>query len=197
MNLGRQLDFFTRFISPRVAAPPTQTPPPDSAESLEARSRQLLQKLKCDALAAKVRVRWNSRMRSTAGTALASKSLITLNPRLREFGDAEVDRTLRHELAHLLAHFRAGRRRISAHGPEWQQACRDLGLDDEKRCHTLPLPRRQMTPRHFYRCPACHQELKRVRPLRGKTACLACCRKHSRGRYDDRFRFVRITEPSE
>jgi predicted SprT family Zn-dependent metalloprotease len=197
MNLGRQLDFLTRLISPRVAAPPTQTPPPDSAEALEARARQLLHKLKCDALAAKIRVRWNSRMRSTAGTALASKSLITLNPRLQEFGGVEVDRTLRHELAHLLAHFRAGRRRISAHGPEWQQACRDLGLNDEKRCHTLPLPRRQMAPRHFYRCPACHQELKRVRPLRGKTACLACCRTHSRGRYDDRFRFVRISGPSE
>jgi SprT protein len=196
MNLGRQLDFLTRLISPRVAAPPTQPPAPDSADALEVRARQLLHKLKCEALAAKVRVRWNSRMRSTAGTALASKSLITLNPRLQEFGPEEVDRTLRHELAHLLAHFRAGRRRIAAHGPEWQQACRDLGLRDEKRCHTLPLPRRQMQPRHFYRCPACHQELKRVRPLRGKTACLACCRKYSRGRYDDRFRFVRIPEPS-
>lgn len=195
MNLGRQLDFLTRLITPRPAAPP---PPPtrtDSADALEARARELLRKLKCDVLAAKVRVRWNPRMRSTAGTALASKSLITLNPRLREFGAEEVDRTLRHELAHLLAHFRAGRRRISAHGPEWQQACRDLGLHDEKRCHTLPLPRRQMKPRHFYRCPACHQELNRVRPLRGKTACLACCRKHSGGRYDDRFRFAKITAP--
>jgi predicted SprT family Zn-dependent metalloprotease len=135
-------------------------------------------------------------MRSTAGTALASKSLVTLNPRLRDFGPDEVDRTLRHELAHLLAHFRAGRRRISAHGPEWQQACRDLGLHDEKRCHTLPLPRRQMQPRHFYRCLACSQELKRVRPLRGKTACLACCRKHNGGKYDDRFRFVKVVAGS-
>jgi SprT protein len=131
-------------------------------------------------------------MRSTAGTALASKALITLNPRLREFGSDEVDRTLRHELAHLLAHFRAGRRRIAAHGAEWQQACRDLGLIDEKRCHTLPLPRRQMQPKHFYRCTACATELRRVRPLRGKTACLACCRKHSGGKYDDRFRFVKM-----
>jgi len=194
MNLGRQLDFLTRLLSPRPAAPPPQPPPPDSAGALETRARQLLRHLKCDALAARVHVRWNPRMRSTAGTALASKSLITLNPRLQEFGADEVDRTLRHELAHLLAHFRAGRRRIAAHGPEWQQACRDLGLDDEKRCHTLPLPRRQMQARHFYRCPACKQELKRVRPLRGKTACLACCRRHSGGRYDDRFRFVRIAE---
>lgn len=196
MNLGRQLDFLTRLLSPRPAAPPSQPPPPDSVNALESRARHLLAKLKCEALAARVRVRWNPRMRSTAGTALANKSLITLNPRLQEFGAEEVDRTLRHELAHLLAHFRAGRRRIAAHGPEWQQACRDLGLHDEKRCHTLPLPRRQMQARHFYRCPACAQDLRRVRPLRGKTACLACCRRHSGGRYDDRFRFVRIQAPS-
>jgi SprT protein len=193
MNLGRQLDFLTSLLTPRPKpAPPQPTPASDSAADLEQRARQLLAPHHCEALAVKVRVRWNSRMRSTAGTALASKALITLNPRLREFGADEVDRTLRHELAHLLAHFRAGRRRIAAHGTEWQQACRDLGLVDEKRCHTLPLPRRQMQPKHFYRCAACATELRRVRPLRGKTACLACCRKHSGGKYDDRFRFVKV-----
>ena len=194
MNLGRQLDFLTSLLKPRPAAvrPPPAPASPESAAGLESRARQLLKNLQCEALAARVRIRWNPRMRSTAGTALASKSLITLNPRLQDFGADEVDRTLRHELAHLLAHFRAGRRRIAAHGPEWQQACRDLGLTDEKRCHTLPLPRRQMKARHFYRCPACTQELRRVRPLRGRTACLACCRKHNGGRYDDRFRFVKV-----
>src|ERR1700730_17806348 len=52
--------------------------------------------------------------------------------------DDEIDRTLRHELAHLLAQFRAGRRRISPHGEEWRQACHDLGIGDEVRCHNLP-----------------------------------------------------------
>jgi predicted SprT family Zn-dependent metalloprotease len=134
-------------------------------------------------------------MRSTAGMAYAGKSLVHLNPRLREFGDGEVDRTLRHELAHLLAHHRAGRRRISPHGREWQQACRDLGLADEKRCHDLPLPRREVRARHFYRCPGCATVLRRVRPLRPKSACLACCRQHSGGRYAERFRFVKIAAP--
>jgi predicted SprT family Zn-dependent metalloprotease len=121
--------------------------------------------------------------------------LITLNPRLCQIGDDEVERTLRHELAHLLAQHRAGRRHIAPHGPEWHQACRDLGIPDEKRCHTLPLPRRELTARHFYRCPVCTQEIPRVRPFRSKTACLDCCRRHSRGRYDDRFRFVKIPAP--
>jgi predicted SprT family Zn-dependent metalloprotease len=155
----------------------------------------LLCELDCHDLAKRICVRWNPRMRSTAGTALVAKALITLNPRLREFGKAEVDRTLRHELAHLLAHHRAGRRRIAPHGPEWQQACRDLALPDEKRCHTLPLPRRELAVRHFYRCPACAQEVKRVRPFGRKTACLDCCRRHNRGRYDERFRFLKIPGP--
>ena len=67
-----------------------------------------------------------------------SAQLISLNPRLCEHGADEIDRTLRHELAHLLAQFRAGRRRILPHGAEWREACRDLGIADEKRCHTLP-----------------------------------------------------------
>lgn len=192
MKFDRQLDFLNRLLSPRPAAAPAPPPAADNATGLEARARQLLIGLRCATLADRVRVRWNPRMRSTAGTALASKALITLNPRLREFGEDEVDRTLRHELAHLLAHHRAGRRRIAAHGPEWRQACLDLGLHDETRCHTLPLPRRQMQARHFYRCPACGLELRRVRPLRGRTACLPCCRRHSGGRYDDRFRLARL-----
>lgn len=190
MSLGRQLDFLARLLAPRPAPAPVAA---DSAAPLEALARQLLGGLHCDALSARVCVRWNPRMRSTAGTAFPAKALITLNPRLREFGEAEVERTLRHELAHLLAHFREkGRRRIAPHGREWQRACRDLGLPDETRCHTLPLPRRVLPARHLYRCPACAQEVPRVRPFRGRTACLTCCRLHNRGRYDERFRFQKL-----
>ena len=196
-----QLDFFRQLTTRLRSAIKSQSPAPviacekNDASDLEETARAHLRALGCDDLAARVRVRWNARMRSTAGTAYASKSLITLNPRLRDFGDAEIDRTLRHELAHLLAHHRAGRRRISPHGREWQQACRDLGLTDEKRCHDLPLPRRQISARHFYRCPHCAVELQRVRPLRGKSACLACCRRHNGGRYADKFRFAKIPAP--
>ena len=182
-----QFDFLKKLLSR-----PSVVKAPPVADPLEDLARNLLLDLGCLELAAHVRVRWNPRMRSTAGTALASKSLITLNPRLQEFGAEEVERTLRHELAHLLAHHRAGRRRIAPHGREWQQACRDLGLTDEKRCHELPLPRRTMQARHAYRCPGCEVEVRRVRPMRRASACLACCRKHNRGRYDARFRFVRV-----
>lgn len=195
-----QLDFFkqlARALRPQPEPkPPTPPAPKGSDPALENHARTLLAALGCESLGATVHVVWNPRMRSTAGMAYPRRGLITLNPRLREFGDEEVDRTLRHELAHLLAHHRAGRRRIAPHGPEWVRACRDLGLADEKRCHDLPLPRRQMTARHFYRCPSCEVVLHRVRPLRRKSACLVCCRRHNRGGYDERFRFQKITPPA-
>ena len=183
--------------SPAVPQSPALSAPlsvdPTDAGPLEKLARELLQGAGCGALAGRVRVRWNARMRSTAGMASAAKSLVTLTPRLVEFGWLEIDRTLRHELAHLLAHERAGRRRIAPHGREWQRACEALGLSDEKRCHDLPLPRRRLSARHHYRCPSCTVVIGRVRPLRRKSACLACCRRHNRGRYDERFRFAKVT----
>lgn len=193
-----QLDFFSRLIawagaSASPVEPRRKQPEPAPGETaLTAQARTLLCELGYAEFGAAVQVRWNPRMRSTAGTAYPARSLITLNPRLQEFGAEEVDRTMRHELAHLLAHHRAGRRRIAAHGKEWRKACIDLGLAGEKRCHTLPLPQRRLTRRHRYRCPGCAVEMQRVRPIRRKTACLACCREHSGGKYDERFRFVKI-----
>lgn len=189
--------------------PPTQSAPPSlpkagnasslgshpTNEMLEAFSRARLIKVGAPELAARIHVRWNPRMRSTAGMASPARALVTLNPRLCEFGAAELERTLLHELAHLLAHARAGRRRIAPHGPEWKRACTDLGLVDEKRCHNLPLPQRTLARPHLYECPRCKVQVDRVRPFRGKAACLDCCRTHNRGQYDDRFRFRPLPQP--
>ncbi len=218
-----QFNFLNRLFGLRPATPPPvappktrRKPPSKSAKPKQAaaapvpalaglpavstllqQSRALLAAAGAPALAARVQVRWNPRMRSTAGMAYPTKALVTLNPRLREFGEGEISRTLRHELAHLLAHERAGRRRISAHGAEWRQACRDLGLPDERRTHELPLPRRELKRRYHYRCPSCGTQIGRVQPLRRDSACVQCCRVHNRGRYDARFRFVRVVPKAE
>jgi predicted SprT family Zn-dependent metalloprotease len=193
---GMQLDFFSKLNAAARRAFGTQKPTAPvlavEEDPWQTQARILLKSIGCAELAARVAVRWNARMRSTAGTAFPGKALVHLNPRLREFGDSEIDRTLRHELAHLLAYHRAGRRRILPHGTEWRAACLELGLADEKRCHDLPLPRRTFRASHRYRCLHCGQELKRVRPLRRKSACLSCCRAHNRGHYDERFRFVKL-----
>src|SRR6266498_3650306 len=154
---------------------------------LREKARELLRVNGADKIAEAVRVEWNPRLKTAAGRADYRQKLIWLNPRL--FGHpTEIDRTLLHELAHILAQFRAGRRRIPPHGTEWQQACVDLGIADEKRCHNLPFPARTYAARFVYRCPNCRQEFPRVRRLRRAVACLVCCRKHNGGDFDSRFR---------
>ena len=159
--------------------------------ALEFQARQLLHQLGAEELARKIRVEWNPRMRSAAGRADFREKLISLNPLLINHSD-EIDRTLRHELAHLLAQWRAGRRRIAPHGAEWRQACCNLDIADEARCHNLPFASKKYSPRYVYRCPNCKQEFPRVRRIRRAIACLACCRKHNGGDFDPRFR-LRLT----
>ncbi|MFI0347279.1 MAG: SprT-like domain-containing protein [Chthoniobacterales bacterium] len=160
-------------------------------EMLEKRAKELL--LPHDPeLAARVVVGWNRRLRTTAGIAIYQHWEVQLNPALQQFSGDEIDKTLRHELAHLLARARTGRRRIAPHGAEWQIACSDLGIPKEPRTHQLPFLRRKLKPRFFYRCPACKGTLKRVRKPRHKIACLGCCKAYARGRYDERFRYEAI-----
>ena len=161
---------------------------------LEAKARELLSALDATAVARSVRVEWNSRLRSAAGRADFRSGLVSLNPRLVDHGDAEIDRTLRHELAHLLAQFRARRRRIAPHGAEWRGACRDLGIADEARCHTLPFPVSRRTHRFIYICPNCRRDFPRVRKLRRAVACLPCCRAHNGGAFDKRFRLRLVSQ---
>ena len=158
------------------------------AVDLETEARELLRSLGAKRIATELRVEWNPRLKTAAGRADYPKKVISLNPLLVVHPE-EIDRTLRHELAHILAQFREkSQRRISPHGPEWQRACRDLGIADEKRCHTLPFPAKRYAPRFIYRCPNCRRDFPRVRKIKRTVACLACCRAHNRGEFDARFR---------
>jgi SprT protein len=206
MPLLRQLEFaFEQFVT-RVCAGQgavvgraLRLPNPETATGavalqfrqrdfgLETTARELLHSLGAARIANELHVEWNPRLKTAAGRADCRQKLISLNPRLFEH-PIEIDRTLRHELAHILAQFRAGRRRIPPHGVEWQQACADLGIADEKRCHNLPFPARTYVARFVYRCPNCRGEFHRVRCVRRAVACLACCHKHNGGEFDPRFR---------
>ncbi|MGE5207945.1 MAG: SprT-like domain-containing protein [Alphaproteobacteria bacterium] len=156
------------------------------AGALETTARELLRSLGANRIALQLRVEWNFRLKTAAGRADYRQKLISLNPRLAAHPE-EIDRTLRHELAHFLAQFRAGRRRISPHGAGWRTACVDLGIAGEKRCHTLPFPAKRYAPRFIYRCPNCGRDFSRVRKIRHAVACLACCRAHNGGDFDVRF----------
>jgi SprT protein len=198
MPLLRQLELAFRTVA-GIADPGRISAPQDAGVTdpdynyvernlnLEETARDLLRAHGATQITAELRVEWNSRLKTAAGRADYRQKLISLNPRLSEY-PSEIDRTLRHELAHILAQFRAGRRRILPHGAEWQQACVDLGIADEKRCHNLPFPARTYAARFVYHCPSCRQKFSRVRRLRRAVACLACCRKHNGGGFDPRFR---------
>ncbi|MBA2743867.1 MAG: SprT-like domain-containing protein, partial [Chthoniobacterales bacterium] len=149
------------------------------ASAIAEQARELVRAAGAPQLADKLVVEWDLRLRTAAGRADYRHLRVSLNPRLREHGAAEIDRTLRHELAHLLAKARAGRRPIQPHGPEWSAACRDLGIAGELRCHTLPFPIQHRARRLLYRCRACGRDFPRVRPFKRRTACLACCRAHN------------------
>jgi len=155
-------------------------------------ARRMARKVGCRHLAEVLSVQWNPRLRTTAGLANYRNRTITLNPRLVVVDPQEIQRTLFHELAHLVAQERSGRRRIDPHGDEWRKACRDLGIPGESRCHNLPFKRIRMTRKYFYRCRFCGQGLSRVRKLRRKSACIHCCRKYNEGKYDERFRFIEV-----
>lgn len=157
----------------------------DSA--LEERSRALISNLAPE-LMTKLVVGWNLRMRTTAGVAIASRWEIWLNPALKAVSDEEIERTLLHELAHLLVHHRHGGRRLQPHGSEWRQACHDLGIAGESSTHQLPFRRSAMKRRYRLRCPVCGETHDRVRTPRRRVACLACCRLHHGGGYHERFR---------
>jgi predicted SprT family Zn-dependent metalloprotease len=206
MPLLRQLEFaFARFDKRAVTLGRALRPTVGiaiEAVGLQSQGRDAkLEKVATDLLcsfgatriARDLRVEWNARFKTAAGRADYRQKLILLNPRLLEY-PAEIDRTLRHELAHILAQFRAGRRRILAHGAEWRIACCDLGIADEKRCHNLPFPVSERARRFLYKCSNCQREFPRARRLKRAVACLACCRAHNGGEFDLRFRLNLIKE---
>jgi SprT protein len=201
MPLLRQLEFAFDQLTTRadtaegaIVGQALRLPHPETATeavALQSKARDLLRAHGATRLARELRVEWNSCLKTAAGRADYRQKLISLNRRLFEH-PAEIDRTLRHELAHLLAQFRAGRRRILPHGDEWRTACSDLGIADEKRCHNLPFPLTQLTRRYLYRCPNCQHDFPRARRIKRAVACLACCRAHNGGQFDARFRLKLI-----
>lgn len=172
------------------------SPPPDASRvgtdpALTAWCAEASKALALHELARKVEVRWNARMQTTAGRAWWPDRRIELNPKLKDCAPDETWRTLKHELAHLVAYERCGRRRIDPHGPEWRGACSELGIPNENPFHTLPFKRRRLARKHAYICSNCFTVIRRVRPLTKTVACYPCCRKFNQGAYHERFRLIK------
>lgn len=162
---------------------------PDAELTCEARA--LAEGLGLSKLVESISVSWNKRMRTAAGRAFYQTGRIELNPKLQtlpeEIRDAEIRATFLHELAHLVSFARHRGKRIQPHGDEWKQACVDLGIAGENRCHDLNFQPRRQKRKYAYECPACGSVVKRVRRLKRKVACYDCCREKSGGLFDARF----------
>ena len=159
-----------------------------SIEDLNQLAREHATELGLTGLAEKVKVKWNPRMRSTAGRAYYQHFEIELNPKLIEISEEELHRTFLHELAHLVARVRTFPRRIAPHGVEWQLACCDLGIPGEKATHNLPLPSSSQARKWLYTCPHCNAVISRARRMKRKhVACYPCCKSYNHGKYHKRF----------
>jgi SprT protein len=149
----------------------------------------------------RVRVFWNKKLRTSAGLFYRSGlKRIHLNPELSKGEFIEhLILTLKHEIAHALAYNRAGRRKIKVHGLEWQKACQDLGIPNEKPYHYLTFKNIKVKRKFFYYCPNCQNVVDRVRPFKIEHACIVCCVKnnpHKKIKYDARFQLKLLVNKS-
>ncbi|MDB4358685.1 SprT-like domain-containing protein [Verrucomicrobiales bacterium] len=166
---------------------------------LTAQAVEHAERLGLKKLAGQVVVVWNRRMRTAAGRAFYQTNRIELNPKLQALPGAEsekeVEGTFLHELAHLVAYNRNLGKRIQPHGDEWKQACADLGIPGEDRCHSLDFQPRSMKRNFAYVCIHCGTVVERVRKFKRTVACYACCKAYTKGKFD--MRFVLKEKPKE
>lgn len=129
---------------------------------LEHRAQTLLNTL-CDSfpLGYRPRLIWKN-FRVTAGMAYYRDKAIGLSRSVLTT-EEQLDDTVIHEYAHLLAVARHGRK-AAGHGVAWQTAMRDLGREP-KVTHNYPVQRNQRRQQVGYTCQRCGTVLLRPRRL--------------------------------
>ncbi|HUP57987.1 MAG TPA: SprT-like domain-containing protein [Bdellovibrionota bacterium] len=134
-------------------------------------------------------LRWNSRLRSSAGRFITGgRSRFGYSrPAVIEIafyllGEKDADSHIADTMAHEMIHYWLWvRRRPWGHTAEFLAKMRIMGV---KRYNTIP---KQRPHKYAYRCPGCEKEFLARKRL-GVLACQRCCREHSGGRYDARFK---------
>ncbi|MCC7441938.1 MAG: SprT-like domain-containing protein [Bdellovibrionales bacterium] len=140
--------------------------------------------------------RWNSRLRSSAGRfhpgtrgfTVRRKQLPLIEVATYLLEEEKAFELVRDTVAHEMIHYWLWLRgRPYGHTGEFLKKMREMGVSRYN-----PVPR--VRPyRHVYACLACKKEFysrKRLGPL----ACARCCKTHSEGRFDSRFRLIYVGE---
>jgi len=129
---------------------------------------------------------WNSRLRSSAGRFAPGCKFPPLRPARIEMAQYlltiensshHIRDTLLHEMVH---YFLWNQRKPWGHTAEFKQILKRVGAS---RYNTVP---QRSPPRFRYKCPQCQEIYGTKRKIR-PSACLPCCRKFSRGKFDRRF----------
>lgn len=139
-------------VSPGEVAPPEELD--ELAHKLLERARAILP------VRRRVRIEWRN-YPITAGRAYVDEGLICLSKPLLTT-PRRVKDTVLHEYAHIYVYERWGDS-ARAHGPEWREAMRYLGLPPEV-THEYLIKRRRRP--YAYVCRKCGAKFRRVRPLR-------------------------------
>jgi SprT protein len=110
---------------------------------------------------------------------------------LRECEAEELWRTLKHELAHLVAYERCGRRQHRSARAGVAAACSELGIPNEKPYHNAAVQAPEHEAQPLLHLPQLFLTIHRVKPIQRTVACYDCCRKFNQGAYHDRFRLIK------
>jgi predicted SprT family Zn-dependent metalloprotease len=129
-------------------------------------------------------ITFNPLLRRLTGRITYSQRLIEISTfHFREYGLADAQQTLEHEMLHLYLHTLG---KPSGHNTLFKEAARVLGI---RVFHANAYPRNR-APRHryVYECPSCQRMVFRKRH-RGHNAiaCGVCCRALAGGAWDARF----------
>ncbi len=147
----------------------------------EARTRQLIEQATrhFDLPLSQPQVRFDLRGKA-AGMALfhpRGDTVIRYNTQmLRENGQAFIEQTVPHEVAHLVARAVFGST-VRPHGAEWRSIMTLFGAEPQ-RCHTFDVPRKNRRKmRHFsYRCTCRDHSLSAIRHHRSLSGVVYICR---------------------
>ncbi|HEY2746516.1 MAG TPA: SprT-like domain-containing protein [Polyangia bacterium] len=127
---------------------------------------------------------FNSLLRRLTGRITYGWKLIELSLwHFREYGLADAEKTLEHEMLHLYLHTLG---KPSGHNTLFKEVALQLGI---RVFHANPYPKnRASRHRYVYECPACGRMAFRKRAQqRHVIACGVCCRLQADGAWDERF----------
>ncbi len=132
-------------------------------------------------------IRWNPRLRSSAGRFIPGSRRYWLQvPPVIEIAnylmqEPNFEELVRDTLGHEMIHYWLWvRKRPYGHSREFWEKMKLMGVSRYN-----PVPRTK-PPRYLYRCPSCEAEFPARRRL-GVLACATCCKRHSKGKFDVRF----------